>query len=76
MESNYSSFSKNNKFDYHELIGPYKKHWKWFALSLFLSIALALIKIRYTTPEYAVQGKIQILEDQSTVSELGAFSDL
>ena len=44
--------------------------------SVVVAIILAFLSIRYTIPEYAVQAKIQILEDQNTTSELGAFQDL
>lgn len=75
MKNNLSGLT-GNKIDYKELLKPYLRHWKWFAASLVLAIALAILYIRYTTPEYAVQGKIQILEDQSAASELSAFRDL
>ena len=39
-------------------------------------MTLASLYIRYTVPQYAVQAKIQILEDQNSTSELGAFTDL
>ena len=68
------SYSKSaNKINYIELIRPYTKHWKWFVISALL---LAILNIRYSIPEYAIQGKIQILVDQSSSSELGAFRDL
>ena len=75
MESNYSNMPKGH-IDYKELLKPYLKHWKWFAVSVIIALLLAILYIRYTTPEYAVQAKIQILEDQGAASELGAFSDL
>jgi len=75
METTLLNNSKK-RIDYKEIVRPYIKHWKWFTASLLVAISLAIIKIRYSTPEYAVQGKIQILEDQSAASELGAFSDL
>lgn len=43
---------------------------------MVISIVLAILYIRYATPEYAVNAKIQILEDQGSSSELGAFADL
>ncbi|MFC2148443.1 GumC family protein [Bacteroidota bacterium] len=76
MESNYSSLSNNNKFDYQELIGPYLKHSRWFVFSLLLLLAIAIIYIRYATPLYEVEGKIQIIEDASSTSQLSTFNDL
>ncbi|MCE2612422.1 polysaccharide biosynthesis tyrosine autokinase [Flavobacteriaceae bacterium D16] len=65
-----------NGDDVKEIMRPYLKQWIWFVLSLFLAIALAIIHIRYTTPEYQVNAKIQILKDQNSTSELSAFKDL
>ena len=75
MENTFSGLTKG-QIDYKEVVKPYLKHWKWFTISLLFSIFLAIIYIRYSTPEYAVEGKIQILEDQNATSELGAFKDL
>ncbi|WP_299164461.1 tyrosine-protein kinase [uncultured Eudoraea sp.] len=76
MESNYSSFSNHKKEDYKELLKPFLKNWKWFVFSLFLALSLAIIYIRYTTPLFAVQAKIQIIEDQNASADLSTFSDL
>ncbi len=62
--------------DYREVIQSYLKHWKWFLISVLIALVLGFLKIRYTVPEYAVQAKIQILEDQSSTSELDVFRDL
>ncbi|MEZ2415463.1 GumC family protein [Muriicola sp. E247] len=75
MEPSYAG-APNNQLDYKELFKPYIRNWKWFAAGTILAVILAFLYIRYTTPMYAVKGKIQILEDQSAASELGAFSDL
>jgi tyrosine-protein kinase Etk/Wzc len=65
-----------DKVNYAELLRPYLKNWKWFGFSVIFAIFLAVLHIRYSTPEYSVKGKIQILEDQGASSEIGAFSDL
>ena len=75
MESTYSNFP-NTQVDYKELVKPYLKHWKWFLAGLFFAICMAVLYLRYTTPLFAVQAKIQIIKDQNATSELGAFSDL
>ncbi|WP_019671498.1 GumC family protein [Eudoraea adriatica] len=75
MESNYSSFSDDNKLDFKELIRPYLRHWKWFVFSLVFAIALSLFYFRYATPLFEVEAKIQILADDAN-SNLSTFSDL
>ncbi|MGI9551513.1 MAG: GumC family protein [Aurantibacter sp.] len=75
MASDSQNFSKNN-VDLKEIITSYTKHWKWFVLSALLALALATVYIRYATPEYAANAKIQIIEDKEGASELSAFQDL
>jgi uncharacterized protein involved in exopolysaccharide biosynthesis len=67
--------SKEHK-DYGDLIKPYLKNWKWFVAAVLMAVLFAVLKIRYSVPEYAIRAKIQILEDQSTSSELSVFRDL
>ena len=64
---------KNN---YKEILKPYLKNWQWFVLAAIVGILLAIFKIRYSTPEYAIQAKIQVLDDQNSTSELDIFRDL
>ncbi|WP_350288787.1 polysaccharide biosynthesis tyrosine autokinase [uncultured Croceitalea sp.] len=66
----------NNNVDLSKLIKPYVKNWKWFVVSVIVTITFAILYIRYTVPEYAIRSKVMILEDQNSTSELGAFSDL
>lgn len=54
----------------------YTTHWKWFVLCAIIALALAYVYIRYSTPKYAVQTQIQILEDKSSGSELDVFQDM
>ena len=62
--------------NYGDLLKPYIKNWKWFFLAMLIGLGLGFLKIRYSIPLYAINAKIQILEDQNSASELGAFTDL
>ncbi len=59
-----------------EVLKGYIRHWKWFLLCCGIGIFIAMIYLRYTTPEFAVQAKLHILEEKNSSSELAAFSDL
>ncbi|MGB5171457.1 MAG: Wzz/FepE/Etk N-terminal domain-containing protein, partial [Eudoraea sp.] len=76
MESNSSSLVNNNNLDYKELIRPYLKHWKWFIISLVIALCLSLIYLRYATPLFAAEAKIQIIVDPTAASQLSTFNDL
>lgn len=65
-----------NSIDLNEFIKSYTKHWKWFALSVLVCICSAYTYIRYSTPLYQAQSKIQIIEDKGPSSELSVFKDL
>ena len=67
---------RNTGVDFILLLKPYLKNWKWFVLSGIIALVLGYLKIRYSTPQYAVQAKIQILDEKSTASELNPFKDL
>ena len=62
--------------DYRELLKPYLKNWKWFLVTILIAILLGFLNIRYSIPEYEIQAKIQILENQNPTSELDVFRDL
>ncbi len=74
--TNISNKISSKKINYTEILKPYLRNWKWFLIAAIIAIILGVLKIRYTVPEYAVQAKIQILEDQNSTSELDVFRDL
>ncbi len=55
-------------------------HWKWFVLSLFITIGIAVLYLLVTPPVYTRSASILIKDDSknksSVSSELSAFSDL
>lgn len=75
MEPSYNLNNSNDKFDLGTFIKPFIRNWKWFLLCLIVCFTLAYLNLRYTVPQYAAQGKIQIIDDKSS-SELGVFQDL
>ncbi|MBC2840341.1 polysaccharide biosynthesis tyrosine autokinase [Robiginitalea sp. SC105] len=62
--------------NYKELLNPYMRRWKWFAFCVVVALALGYLLIRYSTPQYAVNAKIQIIQDQNGTTEMTAFRDL
>ncbi len=76
MSTNTQNLTANNPVNLKDIINSYTAYWKWFALSVLFALVLAFIYIRYSTPKYAVQTQIQILEDKNSGSELDVFQDL
>ncbi|PWL39138.1 tyrosine protein kinase [Flagellimonas aquimarina] len=52
------------------------RNWKWFLISIIISISLSTVYLRYTIPEYSATAKIQILEESNQASELSVLDDL
>ncbi|MEM8937754.1 MAG: polysaccharide biosynthesis tyrosine autokinase [Bacteroidota bacterium] len=75
MEFSPNNLKPTESFDLGSFLKTYTRNWRWFLLVIFLTLTIAFLFLRYTTPEYAAQGKIQILDDSSS-SELGVFQDL
>ncbi|ASO06671.1 GumC family protein [Arenibacter algicola] len=75
MNTSTTKLSHNNK-DLGELIKPFSRNWKWFLASVLIAVILGILNIRYSVPEYEIMTKIQILDDQSSSSELDVFRDL
>ena len=61
-----------------EQIDTYLMYWKWFVLSIIVSLFIAHLYLRYTTPVYSAETSILIKDNQKSgiSKELGAFKDL
>ncbi|MCK0147037.1 polysaccharide biosynthesis tyrosine autokinase [Arenibacter sp. F26102] len=71
--------SQNNNadnFDLKDIINEYTRHWKWFVFSGIIGLTMAYLNLRYTTPEYLIEAKIQIIDDKSSGSGLGLFQEM
>lgn len=58
-----------------QVLEKYFFYWKWFLLAVVISLALALVYLRYATKEYAVNAQILLKEKETTSPELAALSD-
>lgn len=60
-----------------EIVMKYLSHWKWFVLSLVISISLCFLYLRYTTPIYQVKTSVMIKDDRrGGGTEMRAFQSL
>lgn len=62
--------------NYRELLKPYLKNWIWFVVSGLIAVVFGFMYIRYTVPQYAVEAKIQLLDDAQGSSQINVFEDL
>ena len=59
-----------------EILDRYLKNWYWFAIAALIALILAYVNLRYSVPKYQLNAKIQVVEDNNSVSELSVLQDL
>jgi capsular exopolysaccharide synthesis family protein len=64
--------SETSEFNLAKYIATYAKQWKWFVFSCIISIGLAFVYLRYTTPEYSASAKIMLVDDNNSGSPASA----
>ena len=63
-----------------EIVFKYATYWRWFLISITLSLGLAFVYVRYTVPMFEASATVLIKDDKNGKStlrdELSAFEDL
>ena len=79
---NYSQVNQfqdeNDTINIRTEIEKYLRHWKWFFLGIIISLGVAFLYLRYSTPQYSASASIMIKDNQKSgiSAELAAFEDL
>ncbi|OOG64597.1 tyrosine-protein kinase [Flavobacterium sp. A45] len=78
MERNPSNENQNREFLLRNFIDHYLVHWRWFLIGTLISIIIATIYLRYTTPQFKATAIILVKDEKKggMLSELSAFSDM
>ena len=81
QQEQFQSFENNNEdsINIKEIIERYLRHWKWFALTVIVSVGVAYLYLQSTLPTYNSSAKLLIEDDKkagSGSSELDVFKDL
>ena len=71
------------KFNIREFLTPYMKKWRWFTLSILVSIFIFFIYLRYTSNIYGIEARVLIKNNEFSdfnsgekiVEELGYFTN-
>jgi len=73
-----SDESQNEDFNLRDNLERYLNNWQWFVLAAGLSVTIAFVYLRYTTPQYQASTTILVKDEKKggMLSELSAFSDL
>ena len=69
---------KENTINLKEELFKYLTHWRWFVLSVFLSLICAVLYLKFTPKSYNVSTKILIKDDKNNdlSNQLSAFSEM
>ena len=69
---------KDNVINLKEELFKYLAHWRWFVLSVFVSLILAFLYLKFTPKSYSVSTKILIKDEKSNdlANQLSAFSEM
>jgi tyrosine-protein kinase Etk/Wzc len=78
MENNPSNENHNREFQLRNFIDHYLVHWKWFLLGAFISLTVAFVYLRYSTPQFKATATILVKDEKKggMLSELSAFADM
>jgi len=69
---------KDNVINLKEELFKYVTHWRWFVLSVLISLVLAFLYLKITPKSYSVATKILIKDEKSNdlANQLSAFSEM
>lgn len=67
---------REEEFNLRELLKPYIKNWYWFLMSLIITVILAILYIKYTTPVYKAQSSVLIKDAKKMSNASGDFGVL
>lgn len=67
---------REEEFNLREIIKPYVKKWYWFSLSLIITICLAVLYVKYTTPVYQAKSSVLIKDAKKMSNASGDFGVL
>jgi uncharacterized protein involved in exopolysaccharide biosynthesis len=79
MENNRFENSENSNINIREEIEKYLIHWRWFIISVIITLGIAFIYLRYSEKIYKINTTIIVKDEKrggGIASEMAAFSDL
>ena len=68
-----NSNQDESALDYQVFFQKYKRHWRWFAISILTCLVAAFAYLRYTTPTYNVSAGV-LIQQKDQKGSLGGLS--
>jgi len=78
MQDQFDIYEDEQEQNGFQNLAKYLYYWKWFVVSLLITLSFTFIRLRYVNPEYKAVSKIMVRDEKKGElnSELGAFADL
>lgn len=78
MENSIQTDNSEQDFNIRAIVDQYAAHWRWFLLGMMISLSMAYVYLRYTTPQYKAATTILVKDEKKggLSSELSAFADM
>ena len=71
------SLLKEKPINIRAILMKYLNHWRWFVISMAISLTLAIIYLMYAVPNYKVETAILFKDDmRGGVSELNVLKEM
>ena len=67
---------EEQEIDLKQIVEQYAYYWKWFVISLIAAICLAAFYLWYITPQYKVDAKILLENEDKASGELAGLAEL
>lgn len=68
--------SANQDIDIKQIIEQYLYYWKWFVVSVIVTLCLAFVYLRFASPQYKVDAKILLEKEDKATGELSGLAEL
>lgn len=81
MKNVSNSYKKNSdaqedEINLKQIFEQYAYYWKWFVISIFLTVAIGCSYLYYSTPQYKVDAKILLEKEDKASGELSGLAEL
>ena len=71
-----NSQAEANEINLKQLFEQYAFYWKWFVISVVITVIVALIYLRYAEKIYSISAKILLQDESQASGELAGLSEI
>ncbi len=76
MYSNLNNFEHEDSFDFRQFLTKYMFHWRYFMISLLVTVSLAIVYIYFYKPEYEIKATLLIQDERKASNEKASLQEI